>query len=164
MSRGFLAVDPGLTGALVILNEHGKYVDHLFMPGIKIGSKNRVNGAAIVAWLEKWPGLSHAYVENVHSMPKDGAARAFSFGHSAGVVHGIIAGMGIPLTMVTPQAWKKHTNLIGTDKDIARSRATQLFPGLRILDTKAKGQAIADALFIGLYGIHKYHQSTPKAA
>lgn len=164
MSRGFLAVDPGLTGALVILNEHGKYIDHLFMPSIKVGSKNRVNPAAIVAWLEKWPGLTHAYVENVHSMPSDGASRAFSFGHSAGVIHGVIAGIGVPITPITPQSWKKHHNLLGTDKDAARSRATQLFPDLRILDTKAKGQAIADALFIGLFGIHKFTQSTPKVA
>ncbi len=164
MSKGFLAVDPGLTGSMVIINEQGKYVDHLFMPSIKIGSKNRVNGAAIAAWLRDWPGLSHAYVENVHSMPTDGASRAFSFGHSAGIVQGIIVGQSIPLTLVTPQAWKKHTNLLGTDKDIARSKATQLFPDLRILDKKAKGQAIADALFIGLYGLHKYHQSIAQVA
>lgn len=164
MSRGFLAVDPGLGGSLVIINEQGKYVDHLFMPNIKIGSKNRVNGAAIAAWLKDWPGLTHAYVENVHSMPTDGASRAFSFGHSTGIVQGVITGAGIPMTLVTPQAWKKHTGLHGPDKDLSRSKATQIFPDLRVLDKKAKGQAIADALFIGLYGIHKYHQPIPKAA
>jgi crossover junction endodeoxyribonuclease RuvC len=164
LSEGILAVDPGLTGALVIINKAGKYIDHLHMPSIKIGTKNRVNGAAINAWLKTWPGLSHAYVENVHSMPTDGAARAFSFGHSTGVIHGLIAASDIPITLVAPVAWKKHFNLTGTDKDAARSRATQLFPALRELDKKGKGQAIADALFIGLYGAHKYNQPQTKAA
>lgn len=153
--EGYLAIDPGITGALVIVNSKGAYCDHLLMPSIKVGSKSRVNGAAIAAWLKDWPGLSHAFLEQVHSMPKDGASRAFSFGHSCGLVEGVLTGAGIPLTLVTPQAWKKHMGLIGKDKDAARSRAIQLFPGLRELDTKAKGQAVSDALLIGLYGVAK---------
>lgn len=38
-------------------------------------------------------------------------------------------------------------------KDAARSRAIQLYPELRALDAKAKGQAIADALLIARFGI-----------
>jgi len=163
-SSFFLGVDPGLLGALVILDDQGQCHDFLHMPALKVGSKNRVNGAAIAAWLAMWPDMSHAFVENVHSMPKDGPTKAFSFGHSTGIIHGVVAGMGIPMTLVTPHSWKQHHKLLGTEKDAARSRCVQLFPGLRELDKKIKGQAISDALLIGLYGIQKHTLTSTKAA
>ena len=86
-------------------------------------------------------------------MPGQGVSSTFTFGHSAGVVEGVVAGAGIPLTLISPQSWKKHAGLIGKDKDAARSRAIQLFPSLRILDLKGKGQAIADALLISRLGL-----------
>ena len=154
-----LGIDPGITGALVII-EGGSmaFVDMLLTPTIKVGSKNRLNGAAIDAWLRQYPGISHAFLEQVNAMPsggkgpKMGAGSAFTFGHAAGYVEGVVTGAQIPLTLVTPQKWKKHAGLIGTDKDAARSRAIQLYPGIRTLDLIGKGQAMADALLIARYG------------
>lgn len=154
-----LAVDPGITGSLVILDQATRQpLDHLLTPTLKVGSKNRLNGAAISAWLEQWPQISHAFLEKVNAMPGGGertmgASSAFSFGHSAGFIEGLITGARIPLTLVPPPTWKKHAGLIGQDKDAARSRAIQLFPDLRVLDLKGKGQAVADALLLGLYGL-----------
>lgn len=147
-----LGIDPGCSGALVLITEQGSYIDHLAMPTIKVGTKSRVNGAAVAAWIRQY-GISHAYLEQVGAMPGQGTASMFTFGHAAGVAEGILQGMNIPYTLVTPQAWKKSAGLIGSDKDAARSRAIQLYPGLRALDAKAKGQAIADALLIARHGI-----------
>lgn len=153
-----LGIDPGVSGALVILDKpSGNYVDHLLMPTMKVGSSTRLNGAALDAWLDQHLPVAHAYLEKVNAMPgggarKMGAAGAFTFGHAAGYVEGIVTGAGIPLTLVTPQSWKRQAGLIGQDKDAARARAIQLYPQLRALDTKAKGQAIADALLIALSG------------
>lgn len=147
-----LGIDPGCSGALVLVTEHGGYIDHLAMPTIKVGTKSRVNGAAVAAWVRQY-GIRHAYLEQVGAMPGQGAASMFTFGHAAGVAEGILQGLNIPYTLVTPQAWKKSAGLIGSDKDAARSRAIQLYPGLRALDAKAKGQAIADALLIARHGI-----------
>lgn len=147
-----LGIDPGCSGALVLITEQGGYIDHLAMPTIKVGTKSRVNGAAVAAWIRQY-GISHAYLEQVGAMPGQGTASMFTFGHAAGVAEGILQGMNIPYTLVTPQAWKKSAGLIGSDKDAARSRAIQLYPGLRALDAKAKGQAIADALLIARHGI-----------
>lgn len=155
-----LGIDPGISGALVLLEEgSNEYIDHLLTPTIKVGSKNRLNGAAIKAWLDEYEDISHAFLEQVNAMPgqtgkgpKMGAGSAFTFGHAAGYVEGIISGANIPLTLVTPQKWKKHADLIGTDKDAARSRAVQLYPDVRTLDLKAKGQAMADAMLIARYG------------
>lgn len=147
-----LGIDPGCSGALVIVTEQGGYIDHLPMPTIKVGTKSRVNGAAVSAWLRQY-GITHAYLEQVGAMPGQGTASMFTFGHAAGVAEGILQGLNIPYTLVTPQAWKKSAGLIGSDKDAARSRAIQLYPELRALDAKAKGQAIADALLIARFGI-----------
>ncbi|HBZ1831700.1 TPA: crossover junction endodeoxyribonuclease RuvC [Salmonella enterica subsp. enterica serovar Minnesota] len=147
-----LGIDPGCSGSLVLITEQGGYIDHLAMPTIKVGTKSRVNGAAVAAWIRQY-GISHAYLEQVGAMPGQGTASMFTFGHAAGVAEGILQGLNIPYTLVTPQAWKKSAGLIGSDKDAARSRAIQLYPELRVLDAKAKGQAIADALLIARHGI-----------
>lgn len=155
-----IGIDPGCSGALVALQDNGDILDTLLMPTIKVGTKSRVNGAAVAAWLKTQLDYahfneleSHAYLEQVGAMPGQGTASMFTFGHAAGLVEGVVTGAGIPLTLVTPQAWKKKAGLIGQDKDAARSRAIQLYPGCRLLDLKGKGQAIADAILIARHGI-----------
>ena len=147
----YLGIDPGCSGAVVLIGAGGEYVDHMAMPTIKVGTKSRVNGAALAAWIRQH-GVSHAWLEQVGAMPGQGTASMFTFGHAAGVAEGILQGLNIPYTLVTPQAWKKSAGLIGSDKDAARSRAIQLYPELRALDAKAKGQAISDALLIARHG------------
>jgi len=146
------AVDPGVSGSIVIMDSDGAYIAHIIMPTLKIGTKNRVNGAALAGFISFYE-LSHCYLEKVQAMPGQGVSSMFSFGHSAGLIEGIFTGAGIPLTLVTPQKWKKHAGLIGSEKDAARSRAAHLYPMIRDLDLKGKGQAIADALMIGRCGL-----------
>lgn len=150
-----LGVDIGATGCLVLLDDENRYayVDHLHMPTIKVASKTRVNGAAIAAWLHEYD-ISHAYIELVNGMPNKttgdsiGAASAFSFGHHAGVIEGVLQGALIPFQSITPSRWKRNAGLLTRNKDAARSKAVQLYPNIRDLDLKLKGQALADAIFI----------------
>lgn len=152
-----IGIDPGCTGAIAVVLDGYKYLAHLNMPTVKVGTKSRVNGAVVASFLggviahgphDKF----HVYIEQVGAMPGQGVSSTFTFGHAAGVVEGVVAALGLPYTMVTPQAWKKRAGLIGLDKDAARSMATKLFPNLRILDQKGKGQAVADAILLACYG------------
>lgn len=145
-----LGIDPGATGAIVLL-EDGQPIEWAEMPVAKIGSTTRVNAAALTDFIASCC-CTHVYVEAVHSMPKQGVASSFNFGHNVGTVMGVLGAMGLPHTLVTPQAWKKAAGLIGTDKDAARARAIQLWPKWRDLDRKGKGQALADAALIARYG------------
>ena len=145
-----LGIDPGATGAIVLL-EDGQPIEWAEMPVNKIGSTTRVNAAALTDFIASCC-CTHVYVEAVHSMPKQGVASSFNFGHNVGTVMGVLGAMGLPHTLVTPQAWKKAMGLIGTDKDAARARAIQLWPKWRDLDKKGKGQALADAALIARYG------------
>ena len=145
-----IGIDPGATGAIVLL-ENGEPIEWTEMPIVKIGSATRVNAAALTDFIASCC-CEHIYVESVHSMPKQGVASSFNFGHSTGTVMGVLGAMGLPHTLVTPQAWKKSAGLIGTDKDAARARAIQLWPRWAELNKKAKGQALADAALIARYG------------
>ena len=148
-----LGIDPGASGALVVLDSQGQPIEWMRMPIMKEGSATRVNGLAVAEFIRSLPRDStRAYVESVHSMPKQGVTSSFNFGHSAGVIAGVLAALEIPTVMVTPQRWKKRANLIGTNKDAARSKAIIRWPKWRDLDKIGAGQAYADAAFIAVYG------------
>ena len=149
-----IGIDPGLSGAIVIM-ESNSPIEWQRMPTMKTGSANRVNAPALAAMIKPYLYLDkplHAYVELVSSMPGQGVASMFSFGHSAGVIQGVLGAFEIPVTMVTPGQWKKRAGLTGQDKDASRTLAIQMWPKWRELDKKGAGQAYADAALIALYG------------
>jgi crossover junction endodeoxyribonuclease RuvC len=149
-----IGIDPGLSGAIVIMDMNSPIEWHR-MPTMKTGSANRVNGAALAAIIRPYLFLDkplHAYVELVSSMPGQGVASMFSFGHSAGVLQGVLGAFEIPVTMVTPSQWKKRALLLGQDKDASRVLAIQMWPFWRELDKKGAGQAYADAALIAIHG------------
>lgn len=121
------------------------------MPTIKVGSNTRVNAAAVAEFIRAWPKVP-CFLELVGAMPGQGTASMFTFGHAAGVVQGVVAGAGNPLTLVTPQKWKKAAGLLNSEKDNARSKAILIWPHWRDLDAKIKGQALADAALIARHG------------
>jgi len=149
MSDSVVGIDPGASGAIVVL-EDGRPIGWAPMPIMQIGSHKRVNASMLADMLPK--ELKRAYVEQVGAMPGQGTASMFSFGHSCGVVFGVLGALQIPVVMVTPQSWKKRAGIIGQDKDASRSKAIQMWPKWRELDKKGAGQAYADAAFIALYG------------
>lgn len=151
-----IGIDPGCSGAIVVLSCYSTgepvVMAAMRMPLVKTGKSSRVDGAAIARFLEDWDS-GHAYIERVGSMPGQGVSSTFAFGHAAGLVEGVVTGQMIPVTLVSPQTWKKRAGLIGTDKDAARSRAIQLWPRWSELATKGAGQAFADAALIARYGV-----------
>ena len=149
-----IGIDPGLSGAIVIF-ENGSPTQWHRMPTMKIGAANRVNPYALASIIR--PSIyadieTIAYVEQVGSMPGQGVASMFSFGHSAGVVQGVLGAFEIPVTMVTPSQWKRSAGLTGQDKDASRTLAIQMWPFWRELDKKGVGQAYADAALIAVHG------------
>ena len=145
-----LGIDPGINGAVVILCDD-QPIEWMRMPTITIGKSKRVDAAGLREFLRNY-AIDHAFVELVHAMPGQGVTSMFSFGHACGAVEGRLSALHIPVTLVTPQAWKKRAGLIGSDKDAARSRARQLWPRWSELGSKGAGQAYADAALIALFG------------
>ena len=91
-------------------------------------------------------------MELTGARPGQGVTSMYTFGHACGSVSGVLGALEIPVTMVTPQSWKKRAGLTLKDKDEARSKAIQIWPHWRDLDKKGKGQALADAALIAKHG------------
>lgn len=159
MSIRHVGVDPGCSGAIVALDGALVPVEWERMPTVKTGKANRVNAALLSSRLRDWltdTTEAVVFIELVHSMRGQGVSTTFTFGHACGSVSGVCGALFIPMTYVTPQAWKKTAGLIGKDKDAARSRAIELWPSWRALDKKGAGQAYADAALIARHGALKH--------
>jgi crossover junction endodeoxyribonuclease RuvC len=156
----YIGIDPGLDGAVGVIGEQaGNGCPRVFdTPTLTVEgekTKRRYNTAAmaqILMSIDLTKGIL-VILENVHSMPKQGVASSFSFGQGLGMWQGIVAALGIPLEMPSPQRWKKEIMADqGRDKDAARFKAIQLFPALATQLSRVKDDGRAEALLMAEYG------------
>jgi hypothetical protein len=143
-----VGIDPGLHGALCALDSDGGIVSYLNTPS---GNK-RLEVKPIVTWLYELPRVDRVVIEQVSSMPGEGHSGAFTFGRGVGCLEGIIETLGMPLVSVTPANWKRRFTFTGKEKDAPRLEAQRRWPTCDAFTTKARGQAVADAAFIALWG------------
>jgi crossover junction endodeoxyribonuclease RuvC len=121
------------------------------MPVVRVG-KGNVIAENMLCTMIRDLDPTHAYVERVHSMPRQGVSSSFTFGMGYGLVRGVLAGLGIPTTLVTPNEWKRAMR-VSTDKSEARLIASRLFP-LNARDfSRVKDDGRAEATLLALYGL-----------
>jgi hypothetical protein len=176
MQLRILAIDPGISGALALLElEQGqsinrpRVVEVLSMPTMarkKDGTGEAVNSAgladaiarlrpeivvleqasAVAAPRDKTP-LGDGKVQKQHGM---GVAGAFNFGVGYGVIIGCCA--RLPKYFVTPASWKKRMKVPSSrdNKDYARTLALALFPYLSEQLERKKDVGRAEAILIGM--------------
>lgn len=129
-----LGIDPGASGAIVVLDGRD---------GIDI-IKLCETEADIGEFVRRYVG-GHAFIEVVHSMPKQGVASSFTFGRSYGFLRGLLAGLQIPFDEVRPQAWQKAMGcLTKGDKNASKAAAQRLFPKLKVCHYNADALLIAE--------------------
>ena len=90
-------------------------------------------------------------VEHVNAMPGQGVTSMFNFGQSFGVIKGICAALNLPIYFIRPTKWKKHFNLIKTNKDASRTKVIQTYPEISSKLSKKKDSNKADAILIARY-------------
>lgn len=151
-----IGVDPGNSGAIAVLDTVNKTLEVIDIP-TKIVVKNKknrtdVDTVGLADFLVKHQSAI-AIVEQVGAKPTDGTVGAFTFGKSYGAVLGVLAANNIPVTDVSPQAWKRKAGLIGEDKDYSRTKASELFPKCSGLWKYKKNNGRAEAALIALHGI-----------
>jgi crossover junction endodeoxyribonuclease RuvC len=151
----FVGVDPGISGAIAILNKDGEIVQLSDMPvtSVKVGSstKNIVSPQALADDLSILRDhRSIALIEKVASRPGQGVSSVFGFGRSLGVVEGVLAGMGIPVEMISPAVWTKAMR-VNSGKDGSRQRAMELWPKRAGDFKRVKDHGRAEASLIALY-------------
>lgn len=146
-------IDPGLTGALAVL-DFEQFLLHIWdTPTVitKVGDKQRkrCDPAAFADAMAYFP-IDYATIENVQSLPSDGHVGAFTFGKVTGITIGIAAGLDIPLASVAPAKWKMQMQ-VPADKKAAKIRASQLFPQCTAAWSREMDHGRAEAAIIALY-------------
>ena len=150
-------IDPGVSGAISVL-ENKKVIEVFDMPTMIDGKKNKkqVNGAQVTNIIkerldsEKEKEIA-VVVEHVNAMPGQGVTSMFNFGQSFGVIKGICSALTIPIYFVRPTKWKKHFNLIKTNKDASRTKVIEVYPEISSKLHRKKDSNRADAILIALY-------------
>lgn len=156
-----IGVDPGLNGGIAMYCS-GSYRENqelivMEIPTLKssTGRGNEILWAELVDTFDvMFDGAQHAFIERVQAMPGNGASSMFKFGYVAGGIRGILAAKRIPVTMVQPAKWK-HAMGLGKSKDVAVSRACELWPDSVSSFRGPKGgnkDGPAEAALIAKYG------------
>jgi crossover junction endodeoxyribonuclease RuvC len=137
-----IGVDPGLTGAIALVDSYGVLLRVDDMPVL-----NGNVSPQLLNELDDWDQCGQVVIEDVHSMPKQGVASSFKFGRSKGVIEGYFAGQGIPLRYVAPSTWKRDLKL-SKNKGASRQMAVELWPGKASLFTRVKDDGRAEAALL----------------
>jgi len=150
-----IGVDPGINGAISII-ENKKIIEVYDTPTMIDGKKNKrqINGAQVTnIFKERLNGEKEVVVvvEHVNAMPGQGVTSMFNFGQSFGVIKGICAALNLPIYFVRPSKWKKHFNLIKTNKDASRTKVIEVYPEISSKLHRKKDSNRADAILIALY-------------
>ena len=120
------------------------------MPTLKVrrgrAIRTIVDEHSLVRLLRARP-VTHANIEGVHAMPKQGVASAFSFGVSLGLIRGALAALNIPFTTHDPARWMRVAG-VSKSPDSARQRAMQIFPEHTHLFMRKKDDGRADAALL----------------
>lgn len=155
-----LGVDPGIHGAIAILKYPERRHEIIDIPNITVQRTRKTTKIDVYGLIDslrflKEAEFSIAYIEDVHSMPKQGVASSFSFGEAKGTIIGILAALGCAYRLVPPQTWKKHFKL-SSDKKEVLSRIRCIYPDLNIRRADQ-----AEALFILDYGLQSLLRENP---
>ena len=158
-----IAIDPGISGSLCFFRD-GKIIDILEMPNMAEGKKNKkqVNGAQIFneisSRIKDYDKKDiRVVIEQVSAMPGQGVTSMFNFGQSFGVLKGICSAMQLPMFFIRPAKWKKHFNLINSEKDASRTKAIEIFPYISEKLSKKKDANKADAILIASFFFETQH-------
>jgi len=143
--RKIIGIDPGFNGGIAVLNaDTAEVIEVVAMPDTI---------ADISDVIERHKDAMCAYIEIVHSMPKQGVASTFTFGKYYGYVQMAVQAHKVRCIDVQPSKWQAFFSLKSDKgetktqhKNRLKHRAQQLFPNVKIT------LATADALLIAEYG------------
>lgn len=154
-----VGIDPGLSGAIALLNPITRAVDLFDMPLVASKGGKPITDIHNLARLLSPMGTTGpdiAILEQVHAMPKQGVTSTFRFGQNYGAIQMALAGHGYFVHDVTPNAWKKYFRL-NSDGDASRGLAIQRFPEMAGALKRVKDHNRAEAILLALYGLESIY-------
>jgi crossover junction endodeoxyribonuclease RuvC len=141
-----LALDPGIHGAFAWC-EAEFLIDLADMPTTEVRGKHKIDTRAVCE-LMAMRDVSLIVIEQGQSMPRQGITSAFNYGFGAGVLEGVAIGLGLPIEMVRPAAWKKASGT-PADKGASLQMPSRFWPGKAQDFRRVKDDGRADAALLG---------------
>lgn len=163
MKAIFAGLDPGAHGAIALISSDAGVLNIFDMP-LRLSSKGKeeVDALSLCDWIRSQPTITLCALEAVHSMPRDGSKRSFSFGMTVGKIKAVLEILAVPTIEPSPQEWKARI-LAGTlkDKQAAIGYALHRFPGVDLkVASMPKSKKLSDdraeACCLALFAIEKY--------
>lgn len=145
-----IGIDPGLSGAIAMLDERGDVVFVDDLPVVRDNKLAWIDGGELQSLIINWRSGRQctAMIERVNAMPQQGVSSSFQFGVGFGSILGVLQAMSIPIEFVRPTNWKKAMAL-SSDKKAALHKARLLYPDVDLHLAKHDGRA--EALLIARY-------------
>lgn len=160
----FIGIDPGIGGAIAVLDETGHVFSVIPMPVAKVGAKNKLDLRSIRLLFKSYDldKIQIVAIERQQAFPKQGAVSCFTIGMGYGQLEGLCAGLNIPYTIIGPRDWQKEMYMglpKGKSKDHSILMAQRLFPKTSFLATSRCTKihdGMTDAILIAEYGRRKH--------
>ena len=156
----FLGIDPGLSGALALLDTDAGKIVVRDVPVHELKrngkAKREIDLYALARLMDdmaKGQG-TRIVVEQVGSMPGQGVSSVFAFGKAYGILLGVAASTFCPIEFVTPQVWKRAMGVTAS-KDGSRAKASMLFPTYSDSWARVKDDGRAEAVLIAAWAAQK---------
>ena len=150
-----LSIDPGVHGALCLLNLSDRSIQVFDIPILK-SQVDGVQLAALIDMCKVQAANLCAVVENVNGRP--GQGHVFAFGLATGKIHGILDSLGIFYETVAPAQWKPAMGLRrlanesqSQNKARARTLAAKLWPRNAADFERVKNHDRAEAALLGRF-------------
>lgn len=164
--RFIMGVDPGLSGAVALLDIHSPtFVNkspsfelmgvwdmptHDIKVGLSTKKKIDLHKLSILIGLNA-KQTAVALIEEVGVMSgEEGRVSMFNFGYSAGAIAGIISSSLIPIQMIKPSVWKSAVGL-SSNKSDSREMAIKLFPSHASSFRRVMDDGRAEAAILAWY-------------
>ena len=154
-----IGIDPGLSGAIVAIDDQLRVVGCYDTPIVSHKSKRAFDAAGMVACLRDLTLDDSASccvtIEQASARPMQGATSGIKTGIGFGLWQGIVAALDLPYRIVRPQEWQSVLKgMAQLGKQRAFVKASQLFPKMELRGPQgAIKDGRADAACIAYYGI-----------
>ena len=147
--RLFAGIDPGVSGAIGIIGEHGRFCAVHDMPTLPTTTGRRQVDFAALAAILREHGPAFVLVERVGPRPGEGAVGAFAFGHTFGGILGTLAALAVSHDVIQPASWKRRAGIPpGADKRASIATAVRLLPDAAPHLSRVKDDGRAEALLL----------------
>ena len=147
----FIAIDPGITGAIAAIDDQAQFVLCEDLPVIRHGKLAWIDSNELTSLLmtARNGRPARIVVERSQAMPGQGVSSTFCIGVVLGSILAACQRIAVPLDLVPAAVWKRAMGL-DSQKGASLDKARLLFPTADL--DRRKDHNRAEALLLAEYG------------